>query len=298
MGMARDVCEAGGRAKALFEEAAEILEFDLAEMVFSGDAEKLARTENCQPALLAASLALLETMRERCGVEMTGAAGLSLGEYTALVALDAIDFADAIRLVRKRGELMESAVHGHDSGMTCIMELEADKVAAACREASSVGVVVTANYNCPGQIVISGEKAALEKAGELATAAGAKRALALNVSGAFHSPLLKSASDGLREVLADVPIRVPAGRFVNNADAKEISAPEEIRESLARQVISPVRWEQSCRLILSWDERSFFEVGPGRICKGLMRRIDRRAEVVSVQTLQAIENLAAATTKA
>lgn len=292
IGMAKDVVESGGRAAALFEEASEILGFDLGQMVFEGDNETLARTENCQPALLVASLALLETLRERCTVEMTGAAGLSLGEYTALVALDVMDFADAVRLVRRRGELMEESGRGKDSTMASIIGLDADVVEKVCKEASAAGVVVPANYNSPGQLVISGERAGVEKASELCKEAGAKRALPLNVSAAFHSPVMDAAQEGLCKALADVPLREPAARFINNADAKELSDPEQIRGSLARQVVSPVRWEQSCQLALGLGETAFFEVGPGKVCQGLMKRIDRGASVTGVSTLEQIDALA------
>jgi len=292
VGMAHDVCEAGGHAKALFEEASEILGFDLEALVFAGDAAALAQTENCQPALLVACLALLETLRERCALEVTGAAGLSLGEYTALVALDAIDFADAVRLVRRRGELMEAAGRERESGMLSILGLEAEAVETACREASAVGVVVPANYNSPGQIAISGETAALARAAELCQAAGAKRAIPLQVSAAFHSPLMQPACEGLRQALAEVPIRVPSARFVNNADADVLSDPEAIRESLARQVVSPVRWEQSCRRVLKAGDKAFYEVGPGKVCQGLMKRIDRDAVVIGVGSLGEIDSLA------
>jgi [acyl-carrier-protein] S-malonyltransferase len=292
LGMAKDAVEGGGRAQAMFEEASEILGFDLCEMVFNGDDETLARTENCQPALLVASLALMETLRERKSVEMTGAAGLSLGEYTALVALDVIDFADAVRLVRKRGELMEAAGRGKDTGMASIIGLDAAQVEEICKQASGAGLVVPANYNCPGQIAISGEKAGIVKASELAKEAGAKRALPLNVSAAFHSPVMEAARAGLVEALAEVPIREPELKFVNNADARVLKDPEEIRESLARQVACSVRWEQSCKLIIGGGDTRFYEVGPGSVCKGLMKRIDKEVEVVSVSSLENIEALA------
>ncbi|MBN2711800.1 MAG: ACP S-malonyltransferase [Planctomycetes bacterium] len=294
VGMARDVVEAGGHAAALFEEASEILGFDLGDMVFNGDDATLAQTENCQPALLTASIAILETLRERVGINITGAAGLSLGEYTALVALDAIDFADAVRLVRKRGELMEAAGRGKDSTMATILGLDNDVVEKVCREASAagLGVVVPANYNSPGQLVISGERPAVEKASELAKEAGAKRALLLNVSAAFHSPVMQSAQVGLREALAEVPLREPSAKFVNNADAKVLKDPEAIRESLSRQVVSSVCWEQSCNLILGEGDATFFEIGPGKVCQGLMKRINRDASVTSISTLEDIEALA------
>ncbi len=291
VGMARDAYESGGHARALFEEANEILDFDFSGLVFEGDPEVLARTENCQPAILVASLALLSSLRENRRVEIVGAAGLSLGEYTALTALEALDFADAVRLVRERGKLMEAAAQGKEAGMASLIGLEAAAVEELCREASAEGIVTPANYNCPGQIAISGEKAALAKACELAKARGARRALPLNVSGAFHSPLMEPARQGLAKLLAETSVRRPEGRFVNNADAQELNNPELIRESLARQLVSPVRWDQSCRLILGWGEKNFVEVGPGNVLRGLMKRIDETATVISFDSLAALESV-------
>ncbi len=293
VGMAKDAYEAGGHAVALFEEAAEILGFDLADMVFNSDAETLAKTENCQPALLVASLALLDTLRERKQVKVTGAAGLSLGEYTALTALEAIDFADAVRLVRRRGQLMEESARGQETGMASVIGLESAAIEEVCARitASGVGIVVPANYNCPGQVAISGSKAALEKAGEELKAAGARRVLPLTVSGAFHSPFMEGAKKGLEEALSEVSLRNPMAKFVNNADAAVLTDPEAIRESLARQVVSPVKWEQSCRLIVGQGDTVFYEVGPGKVCAGLMKRIAPEATVVSINTLADIDQL-------
>ncbi len=291
IGMAQDCFEAGGYAKSLFEEADDILGFSLSELVFSGDEAELAKTENCQPALLVSSLALFETLRERCNVEITGAAGLSLGEYTALVSLGAIDFADALVLVRKRGELMEAAGAGKDTGMASILGLEDILVERVCEDASESGVVVPANYNCPGQLVISGEKVAVEKAMELAKEAGAKRALPLNVSAAFHSPIMDSAREGLAKALEEVSIREFEGTFINNADAKVYKNPDEIKESLARQLVSPVRWTQSMQLASKLGNKMYYECGPGRVCQGLMKRIDQGCDVTSVNSLKVIEAL-------
>ncbi len=293
-GMARDVYETGGHGQALFDEASEILGYDLPAMVFQSEKETLAQTANCQPALLVASLALLETLRERAGVEILGAMGLSLGEYTALVALDAMDFAEAVRLVRRRGELMEEAARGTETGMLSVIGLEDERVEAICREAAAAGAVVPANYNAPGQLVLSGEIVALEKAGELAKAAGAKRCIRLNVSGAFHSPIQEPARQGLQQALAEVMLREPAATFVNNADARELRDPEAIRASLARQLVSPVRWRQSCEAVADGGVTRFFEVGPGKVCQGLMKRIRPEATVTPVGTLAQIEALAEA----
>lgn len=294
VGMAKDAYEAGGHAVALFEEASEILGFDLADLAFNSDEATLAKTENCQPALLVASLALLDTLHERKQVKVTGAAGLSLGEYTALTALEAIDFADAVRLVRRRGELMEEAGRGQDAGMASVIGLEAPAVEDVCRRVteSGVGIVAPANYNCPGQVAISGSKQALEKAAEELKNAGARRVLTLNVSGAFHSPYMEKARAGLEAELADIAMRNPNAKFINNADAAVLTDPEIIRESLARQLVSPVKWEQCCRLAVGQGDTVFYEVGPGKVLAGLMKRIAPDAKVVSLNTLAEIEALA------
>ncbi len=293
VGMARDAYDAGGHAVALFEEANEILGFDLADLAFNSDADTLARTENCQPALLVASLALLDTMRERKQFKVTGAAGLSLGEYTALTALEAIDFADAVRLVRKRGELMEESGRGQETGMASVIGLESAAIEEICARvtASGAGVVVPANYNCPGQVAISGAKAALDKAAEELKAAGARRVLPLNVSAAFHSPFMEMARRGLGDALAEVSLRNPMAKFINNADAAVLNDPEAIRESLARQLVSPVKWDQSCRLAVGQGDTVFYEVGPGKVCAGLMKRIAPEATVVSINSLADIDQL-------
>lgn len=291
IGMAQDCVKAGGYAKSLFEEADEALGFSLSDLVFSGTEEELAKTENCQPALLVASLSYFETLRERCNAEITGASGLSLGEYTALVALGAMDFADAVRLVRLRGQLMEKAIQGKDSGMLSVIGLEDAKVEEICEEAASAGVIVPANYNCPLQLVLSGENKALEKAEDLAKKAGAKRAVRLKVSGAFHSPLMEPARAELAKALADIPICEFSGKFINNADAKYLKEPDEIKESLARQLVSPVRWTQSMQLASADGEKFFYECGPGKVCQGLMKRIDPTCDVTSINSLLAVEDV-------
>ncbi|MDR1519132.1 MAG: ACP S-malonyltransferase [Planctomycetota bacterium] len=292
-GMAKDAYDAGGHALALFEEASEILGFDLADLTFNSDPETLARTENCQPAILVASLALLDTLRERRQFSLSGAAGLSLGEFSALVALEAMDFADAVRLIRRRGELMEEAGRGRQGGMVSVIGLEAAAVEEVCRRVtdSGAGLATPSNYNCPGQVTISGDRAALAKAEDELKAAGARRVVRLNVSGAFHSPFMESAKKGLENALADISLRHPVAKFVNNADAKLMIDPPSIADSLARQLTSPVRWEQSCRLLVGHGETTFYEVGPGKVCSGLMKRIAPEATVTTVNSLADIENL-------
>ncbi|MDR2391396.1 MAG: ACP S-malonyltransferase [Planctomycetota bacterium] len=292
-GMAKSAYDAGGYALALFDEASEILGLDLADLTFNSDPETLARTENCQPALLVACLALLDALREYRQFRLTGAAGLSLGEYTALVALEALDFADAVRLVRRRGELMEAAGRATRGGMASVLGLEAASIEAICAaiSASGAGLVTLANYNCPGQVVISGDLEALALAETELKAAGARRVLSLRVSGAFHSPFMEPARRELEKLLADVTVRSPSGLFVNNADAQVLIDPPAIAESLARQVTSPVRWEQSCRLLVGRGETEFYEIGPGRVCSGLMKRIAPEATVIGISDIADIDAL-------
>ncbi|MDR1612383.1 MAG: ACP S-malonyltransferase [Planctomycetota bacterium] len=293
VGMAKDAYDAGGHAVALFEEASEILGFDLARMTFDMDEATLAKTENCQPALLVASMALLDALRERRHLKISGAAGLSLGEYTALTAVETVDFADAVRLVRRRGELMAASARGENTGMASVMGLEAPAVEEVCADitASGAGKVYPANYNCPGQVAISGDAPGLELAEKRLKDAGAKRVMKLNVTGAFHSPFMARAREGLEKTLADTPFRRPMAKFVNNADAKMLVDPEEIRDSLARQLTSPVRWDQSARLIVGGGDQQFFEIGPGKVLTGLMRRIAPEALVIPLNSLADIEAL-------
>jgi [acyl-carrier-protein] S-malonyltransferase len=239
-----------------------------------------------------ASLAYFYTLREHCSAEITGAAGLSLGEYTALVALDVLDFSDAVRLVRLRGELMERAVRGKNSGMTSIVGLPEAQVEMICRDASKAGVIVPANYNCPGQLVISGEMKALEKAESLAKKSGAKIIKRLNVSGAFHSPLLEPVREALTKALKNTQIRALSGKkFINNADAKLLHEADAIRDALARQVVSPVRWTASMLLASQSGDKIYYECGPGKVCQGLMKRIDAGCDVTSVNSFGVITEI-------
>jgi [acyl-carrier-protein] S-malonyltransferase len=293
VGMAKDAYDAGGHAVALFEEASEILGFDLARMTFEEDEATLARTENCQPALFVASMALLDALRERRQIRITGAAGLSLGEYTALTALESVDFADAVRLVRRRGELMEASARGEHTGMASVIGLEGPAVEEACAKIVSDGLgrVYPANYNSPGQVAVSGDAAGLDAAEAAFREAGARRVMRLNVSGAFHSPFMAKAREGLERALAETSFRRPMAKFVNNADAKALVDPEDIRDSLARQLTSPVRWEQSARLIVGMGDTRFFEIGPGKVLTGLMKRIAPEARATPINTLADIEAL-------
>lgn len=282
VGMGRSLFEESPGARALFERADEVLGFPLSRVAFEGPEESLLETRNTQPAILVHSLAALALLRDM-GFEATAAAGHSLGEYSAYVAAGSLGFDDAVRLVRRRGELMFRAGEERPGAMAAVLGLDGPALDDVCREASAAGVVVPANRNSPGQVVISGEVAGVERAMELASARGAKKTVRLPVSGAFHSPLMESAAAGLREELARVDIRDATIPVVANQSARPVTAAEDIRRSLELQLLSAVRWEESMRHLVQTAGTRFVEIGPGRVLKGLARSIDRAARVDSVE---------------
>jgi [acyl-carrier-protein] S-malonyltransferase len=279
VGMGRMIAEKFPAARALYEQAAEILGFDLAKKCFEGPTAELDSTIISQPAIFVTSLAALEMLRaenpqalESC--KMT--AGLSLGEYTALVFAGAMKFADALRVVQRRGEAMQQASNATASGMVSVLLLETEKVESIRQRASEAGFIEIANYLCPGNIVLSGEKAACEKAAELAAADGG-RAIPLTVAGAFHTRLMKPADERLAEALAKAAIERPKIPVVSNVDARVHDDSEEIRTNLVRQVVSPVRWEDSMHLMKKHGIDEYYEIGPGKVLRGLLKRIERKA---------------------
>lgn len=263
-----------------FEQASEAINLDLWQLAQEGPAETLNITYNTQPALLTASVALWRVVQAACpAMKVVAAAGHSLGEYSALVAADALDFADAVRLVRKRGELMDAAVPAGQGGMAAVLGLDEEQIRAVCAEASAAGVVEPANFNAPGQIVIAGAMAGIEKAVELAKAAGAKRALPLAVSGPFHSSLMKAAAEEFGKALAAVSFRAPAFPVYHNVD----NAPATLAEIPARllaQLYSPVNWTgavEACRPRAGLA----VEFGPGKVLAGLNKRINKTLNTLS-----------------
>ncbi|MBL8815375.1 MAG: ACP S-malonyltransferase [Planctomyces sp.] len=284
VGMGRRLAEQYAGARRLYDQAREILGFDLAELCFRGPASDLDSTVISQPALFVTSLAALEKLRADSpdvvlGCEM--AAGLSLGEYTALVFAGAMSFEDGLRVVQRRGQAMQAAADSTPSGMVSILLLELAQVEQIVQEASAHGTLAIANYLCPGNLVVSGENAACERAAELAMAAGG-RAIPLAVAGAFHTTIMKPADDQLAEALAGVAIRTPEIPVVSNVDAKPHTDPEEIRQILIQQVVNPVRWEDSINYMLAEGCTDFYEVGPGKVLKGLLKRISRKSACSSV----------------
>lgn len=256
------------------QEASDALGQDVAELISSGPAEALNLTTNTQPVMLAAAYAVYRAWLAEGGAAPALVAGHSLGEYTALVAAGVIAFRDAVPLVRFRAQAMQEAVPVGQGGMAAILGLDDDTVRAVCAESSAAGVVEAVNFNAPAQVVIAGDKAAVEKACEIAKARGAKRALPLPVSAPFHSSLLKPASDRLREYLADVTFVAPSIPLINNVDVAILNDPAQIKDALVRQAASPVRWVETVRKMADAGVTHVVECGPGKVLTGLTKRID------------------------
>jgi [acyl-carrier-protein] S-malonyltransferase len=276
-GMGRELAETYDEAKAVFAEADDILGRPISKLCFEGGEDELKRTSNTQPALYVTSCAALAVLRSE-GIDGSMTAGHSLGEYTALFAAGAIDFATGLRLVQVRGRAMEQAGRNRPGTMAAVLGLNEDQVEDICRRASSAGVVVAANWNSPGQVVLSGEEPALDRAIELAKEAGARRAVKLVVGGAFHSPLMGEAVELLQAELAGAAIARPNLIFVANVTAQFESDPETIRRLLGLQVTSCVRWSDSITTMAGAGARNFIEVGSGSVLTGLLRRIDASLE--------------------
>lgn len=272
-------------ARALYDRAGEVLGYDLAKLCFEGPSEELDSTIYSQPALFVTSLAALEALRaESPDVPLAcqAAAGLSLGEYTALVFAGVFEFEDGLMLVQKRGAAMQEASDATPSGMVSILGLERVQVEDLCNKARQNGILEIANLLCPGNIAVSGTNDACERVAELAVAAGAMKAVPLAVAGAFHTKIMRPADQRLLEALADVPMQRPRIPVVSNVDARPHDDPEEIRQLLVRQVLQPVLWEDSMRWLLVQGFDQYYEVGPGRVLRGLLRRIDRKIDCQTV----------------
>jgi [acyl-carrier-protein] S-malonyltransferase len=285
-GMGRELADSFPVARAIFEEADRALGFSLSQLCFSGPEEALKLTENTQPAILTASVATYHVL-EQNGVRPEYVAGHSLGEYSALVAAGALNFVDAVRLVRRRGQYMQEAVPRGEGAMAAIMGMRPGQVAEICRKAAD-GKVMPANLNSPEQTVISGDAAAVKSAVEQASAGGAKRAVVLPVSAPFHSELMRPAQERLEKDLRATEfydLKIP---LVTNVDAGIITSAAEAREALIRQVTLPVRWEDSIRELLEQHATTFVEVGPGRVLSGLLRQIDRSVHSLNVADLKSL----------
>jgi [acyl-carrier-protein] S-malonyltransferase len=288
--MGADLAESIPAAREIFEEADDALGFSLSKLCFAGPEEDLRLTENTQPAILTCSIATLAAVRER-GLEPDFVAGHSLGEYSALVAAGAISFRDAVQLVRKRGRFMQEAVPAGVGAMAAILGMEPERVVEICEQAAEGQVVSPANINSPGQIVIAGHAAAVQRAVGIAVAAGAKKAVLLQVSAPFHCSLMEPARDRLAPELDAISFEDLKKPLVNNVSAAIVLTGAEAREGLKRQVPNPVLWEQSIRRLAAEGVDSFVEVGPGRVLTGLLRSIDRALEGSAVGDLAGLEKL-------
>lgn len=287
VGMGKDFFEQFEEARNIYLRANDVLGFDLAQICFTGKEAELSKTFISQPAILVTSIAMLEVLKSLKGTNATScyaACGHSLGEYTALVFAGAVNLEDAVEIVYKRGRYMHEATDNTSTGMVAVLGMADKDVEDICQEVSTYGIVCTANYNCPGQVVISGEDNALEETVKLVKNRGAK-AVPLKVSGAFHSAFMASAQaklapelEKLRVIRANVPV-------VANVNAKYIREPDEIKSALFAQITSPVRWTQSMETLFRDGVDEFYEVGPGKVLSGLLRRIDPHKKVKNIESV-------------
>jgi [acyl-carrier-protein] S-malonyltransferase len=282
--MGHDLVSASPAARDVFEEADTVLGFPLSRLCFEGDEAELTRTSNAQPAILAHSVAVLRSLGDQVG-KVALAAGHSLGEFTAYVAAGSLSLADALRTVRRRGELMESSGLERPGTMAAILGLDDASVEKVCRTAAAEGgECVAANFNAPNQVVISGDIPTVERALEIAREAGARRAIRLNVSGAFHSPLMRVAEPGLAAQLDTVALAPARFPIVSNVTAKPVQDVVDARRLLLQQLVSPVRWTASIQTMLDAGVNRFLELGPGTVLTGLMKRAGRAVEARAVGT--------------
>lgn len=294
VGMAKDFYEQYEECRQVIDAADALLDFDLKHIMFDEN-ELINKTEYTQAAILAAELCILAAVNKK-GIKADITAGLSLGEYAALVASGVMSFEDAVRIVRKRGLYMENEVPAGKGGMAAVISLDAAVIDEVCARitAETGKVVAAANYNCPGQIVISGYMESVDAAVTALTEAGARMVTKLNVSGPFHSPMLSGAGDKLYEELSGVTISEPAIPYINNINAEVVTSCDGIVDSLKRQVSSPVRWQQTMEKMLADGVDTFYEIGPGKTLAGFMKRIDRSIKVTTINTvadLEGVENV-------
>ena len=286
VGMAQALCDSLSSTRKLFDEAAGILGYDLLDVCAKGPKELLDSTAVSQPAIYVAGLAALENLRaQQPGVESDciATAGLSLGEYTALAFAGTLSFADGLRLVKTRGEAMQSASDATPSGMVSVLGLPLDAVEQLCAKARSTGTVQVANHLCPGNIAVSGVKAACDEIEKLAPDFGAMKTIRLAVAGAFHTDIMRPADQTLAAALEKTTLQPAKFPVWSNVDAKPHTDPAEIRSLLVRQVLQPVQWEATLRSLLAHGVEKFYEIGPQRVLAGLLKRVDRKLECVNIQ---------------
>ncbi|HEY0827159.1 MAG TPA: ACP S-malonyltransferase [Bacilli bacterium] len=292
VGMGLDAYGEHGASRRIYDLADEVLGFKLTDIMFNGPEDRLKITYNTQPALLAVSIAYLEAFKET-GLIPDYVAGHSLGEYSALVAAGSLSFKDAVKTVYSRGQFMNEAVPAGNGSMAAVLGMERDALIQLCsRISAEIGLVELANVNCPGQIVVSGSMKGVQAVVEHGKEAGAKRVIQLEVSGPFHSSMMKPASEQLSGVLSTIPILPAAIPLVANVTARPVSQPEEIRQLLIQQVYSPVLWEDSIQWLISQGVDTFVEIGAGNVLAGLIKKIDREVKIISVNSLSSIKGAA------
>lgn len=295
VGMGADIAETFPVAAEVFEKANAVVGFDLRQVCFEGPSETLNTTTMSQPAIFATSAALLEVLRTEPATNAIAAnvtAGLSLGEYTGLYAAGIVSFEDGLKLVKKRGEAMQAAADATEGTMVSVIGLDDDKVRQLCDKAAEGQLLEPVNFNCPGQIVISGDIAACERAARLAPEYGAIKAVRLEVAGAFHTAMMAGAADALRQALAECALAEPAStKTLANISADYYPSAAAVVEGLARQLTSPILWQKSMERLLAEGVERFYEIGPGRVLTGLMKRIHRKTRVINVSSADSLKAL-------
>jgi [acyl-carrier-protein] S-malonyltransferase len=289
VGMGMDLYDHFPDARELFIQANKILGFDLARLCFQGPEEELKQTRVTQPAIFVHSAILTQLLFKK-NLKPDMAAGHSLGEYSALFAAEALTFENALRLVKIRAELMQKAGEINPGTMAAILGLDIETLHKVCAQASAAGVVQIANYNSPGQLVISGSVAGVNRAMELAKESGAKRAIQLVVSGAFHSPLMEYAAEGLGKALNEIEIKPARVPVYTNVDARPVTRPEEIRQKLHQQLTCPVRWMEIVENMIKDGAAKFYEVGPGNVLTGLLKRINSEVACTAINSLESLQS--------
>ena len=291
VGMGKDIAELYPQAKELFTRADDILGYDLQQVCFEGPEDKLNATTLSQPAIFTVSAAVLEVMRSAgASVCPDVTAGLSMGEYTALYAAGLISFEDGLKLVQKRGDAMQAAADASNGSMVSILGLDEAKVISLCEEASQGELLVAVNFNCPGQIVLSGAIGACQRAAELAEKYGAIKAVPLSVTGAFHSEMMNPAAEELAEALTDCPVKNPSDiNVIANVNTEYYTDADSIRHGLVKQLVQPILWQKCMEKLLAEGVEKFYEIGPGRVLTGLMRRIHRRTKVTNISTAESLQ---------
>jgi [acyl-carrier-protein] S-malonyltransferase len=294
VGMGKDVAEQFPQTRTICEKANKIVGFDLTKICFEGAAEKLNTTTMSQPAIFTVSAAILEVLRTSppAALKPDVTAGLSMGEYTALYAAGLISFEDALVLVKLRGQAMQAAADATSGGMVAIIGLDEEKTRALCAEAGQGELLEPVNFNCPGQIAISGAKSACQRAEQLAEKYGAMKAVRLEVAGAFHTAMMSPAAKALGDALAKTKIAEPTNiRTIANINAEYYTSAEQIRDGLKRQLTQPILWQKCVERLLADGVETFYEIGPGKVLTGLMRRINRKANITNISTTDALKGM-------